>query len=144
MSWSSESSLLWVSSPYRAHLHCSQLSLFFSWRLWMDLSLSLSLCLVLSYFLNELWSLIYSQVHGNPSRLEDDQVGLCWGEWGGGCTGEITNKKQTFLTFCSSSFLSVFETLEHPQDVAGVLWIGGCGSEYLCHLRHLESNGMLF
>lgn len=97
----------------------------------------ISLSLVLSYFLNELCSLIYSQVHGNSSRLEDDQVGLCWGEEGVDALGKLLIKNKPFVLFGHLQ-TSVFDTLKHPQNAAGELWIG-CWGSVTRHLRHLET-----
>lgn len=94
----SSESLLWVSSSYQAHLPCAGFA-----------------CVngSLSYFLNELCSLIYSQVHGNPSRLEDDQVGLCWGGEGVDALGKLLIKNKSFVLF-GHLHTSVFDTLKHP------------------------------
>lgn len=97
----------------------------------------ISISLVLSYFLNELCSLIYSQVHGNSSRLEDDQVGLCWGGEGVDALEKLLIKNKLFILF-GHLHTSVFDTLKHPQNAAGELWIECCGP-ITRHLRHLET-----
>lgn len=61
---------------------------------------------------------------GGGRREGDGGRGRREGDGGrGGCTGEITSNKNLSYFLLSYLYTSVFETLEHPQEVAGVLWV---------------------
>ncbi len=115
---SSSPALLWVCSFFPGVCE------------WISLSRSLlfSEWALLSYILTGAWQLLKAGRWSGGSLLR----------WGGevDALGKLLIKNKPFVLF-SHLHTSVFDTLKHPQNAAGELWIGCYGSV----TRHFETPG---